>query len=164
MIVISEATAEDFPVIQKIAYETWPVAYGAILSKAQLDYMLGLFYSTQMLQKNFQNRHRFLLVSEHAQVLGFASYEHHYNQMNVTRLHKLYVLPESQGKGAGLVLLSEVEKLAREVMSSAISLNVNRFNKAYFFYLKNNYEVVGEIDLPIGGGFLMEDYMMQKKI
>ena len=165
MITISEAGAEDFPVIRRIAHETWPITYGNILSKTQLDFMLGKFYSVEMLLKNLtQKNHRFLLVGDENGTLGFASYEHQYEQKPVTRLHKLYMLPAAQGKGAGKLLLAEVEKLAKENHASAVSLNVNKFNPAYQFYLKNGYEKTGEIDIPIGDGFLMEDYVMEKKV
>ena len=162
---ITTATAQDFLTIQKIAYETWPITYGNILSKTQLDYMLEKFYSGETLLDNLtQKGHRFLLISDESGVLGFASYEHYYEQNRVTRLHKLYVLSSAQGKGAGKLLLEEVEKLAQEHQAKAISLNVNKFNNAYAFYLKSGYEKIGEIDIPIGDGFLMEDYVMEKKL
>ncbi len=164
MITISEATVEDLPIIRRIAYETWPVAYGKILAQDQLDYMLEKFYSDETLYNNMiNNGHRFLLVSANREYLGFASYEHRYEQRQVTRLHKLYVLPSAQGKGAGKLLLTEVERLAQLHQAQVVSLNVNRFNKAYDFYLKSGYKNVGEIDIQIGNGFLMEDYMMEKK-
>ena len=165
MLTITTATEADFPTIRKIAYETWPVTYGNILSETQLNYMLGNFYSDATLLKNFtEKNHKFLLIADESGVLGFASYEHHYQQAAVTRLHKLYVLPQAQGKGAGKQLLDEVERLAQENQQNKVSLNVNKFNNAYAFYLKNGYEKIGEIDIPIGDGFLMEDFVMEKKV
>lgn len=165
MMTISEATAEDFPIIQKIAYETWPKTYGNILLKIQLDYMLEKFYSVETLHENYsKNGHRFLLITDEDETLGFASYEHDFQNNQVTRLHKLYVIPAAQGKGAGKLLLAEVERLAKANQSEAVSLNVNRFNNAYAFYLKNSFETIQEIDISIGEGFLMEDYVMEKKL
>ena len=165
MITISEATVEDLPIIRKIAYETWPIAYGNILAQTQLDYMLAKFYSDETLHNNLTHKeHRFLLISDEQEYLGFASYEQDYEQRPVTRLHKLYVLPLAQGKGAGRLLLTEIERLAQLNHAEAVALNVNKFNKAYNFYLKSGYEKIGEIDIPIGNGFLMEDYMMEKKL
>lgn len=165
MISIREATAADFPVIRQIAYNTWPETYGAILSKEQLDYMLGSFYSETTLLQNWREKgHRFLLLSEGETPLGFASYEHGYLGENITRLHKLYLLPASQGKGVGKMLIRAVEEKAKENHSDAVSLNVNRFNKAKDFYLRNGYEIAGEEDIEIGHGYLMEDYKMLKKL
>jgi GNAT superfamily N-acetyltransferase len=74
------------------------------------------------------------------------------------------MLPESQGKGAGKLLLAEVEKLALENDDSIISLNVNRFNSAYNFYEKLGFKNVGEEDIELDFGYLMEDYKLEKKL
>jgi ribosomal protein S18 acetylase RimI-like enzyme len=79
-------------------------------------------------------------------------------------LHKIYLLPQSQGKGAGKLLMETVEKRAVANGSKVISLNVNRFNKAQIFYRKHGFEIVGEEDIDIGRGYLMEDFKMEKKI
>jgi GNAT superfamily N-acetyltransferase len=127
--------------------------------------MLEKFYSDAALNDNFSTKnHRFLLVKENSICLGFASYEHHYLGENKTRLHKIYMLPESQGKGAGKLLLAEVEKLALENDDSIISLNVNRFNSAYNFYEKLGFKNVGEEDIELDFGYLMEDYKLEKKL
>ena len=165
MISISQAKPTDFPVIREIALITWPVAYGSIVSKAQLDYMLDKFYSDAALNDNFSTKnHHFLLAKENENCLGFASYEHRYLGGTKTRLHKIYLLPESQRKGAGKLLLAEVEKLASENNDTIISLNVNRFNTAFNFYKKLGFEKVGEEDVELDFGYLMEDYILEKKL
>jgi GNAT superfamily N-acetyltransferase len=165
MITIVEAGTADFAVIRDIAYKTWPDTYGKILSAEQLDYMLDSFYSEKALLENYtQKNHRFLLLHEDGNPLGFASYEHDYLGKKVTRLHKIYLLPESQGKGAGKLLIEAVENAAKTNQSEAISLNVNRFNNAQTFYLKHGFEIVGAEDIEIGFGYLMEDYKMEKKL
>ncbi|HEY6144452.1 MAG TPA: GNAT family N-acetyltransferase [Flavobacterium sp.] len=165
MIIISEATVDDIETIREIAHKTWPVAYDAILSKAQLKYMLEKLYSDIALRDNLIHQgHRFLLINENETCLGFASYEHHYLNKNCTRLHKLYLLPETHRKGLGKLLLDEIADLAKKNHSDTISLNVNRFNKAYVFYKKMGFEIIEEEDLEIGNGYLMEDYKMEKRI
>ena len=139
MITISEATIKDIKVIREIAFKTWPVTYGEILSRAQIDYMLDLFYSEE-------------------------TYEHHYLNSNSTRLHKFYLLTEHQGKGMGKLMLDKIVALAKENRSDKLSLNVNRFNKAFVFYQKMGFEIIAEEDIPIGQGYLMEDYIMEKQL
>ncbi|RTY82525.1 GNAT family N-acetyltransferase [Flavobacterium sp. LS1P28] len=165
MISISEATTKDLKTIQEIAYKTWPQTYGAILSKEQIDYMLELFYSEHALLENLiQKGHRFLLVHQDEFCLGFASYSHNYLAQNLTRLHKIYLLPEAQGKGAGKLLIDTIENLARENNSVAVSLNVNKFNNALSFYKKIGFEIVSEEDIELKHGYKMEDYRMEKKL
>ena len=165
MITISEATIKDIKVIREIAFKTWPVTYGEILSKAQIDYMLDLFYSEETLTDKLANkRHHFFVLKKNEICLGFASYEHHYLNSNSTRLHKFYLLTEHQGKGMGKLMLDKIVALAKENRSDKLSLNVNRFNKAFVFYQKMGFEIIAEEDIPIGQGYLMEDYIMEKQL
>jgi len=165
MITIVTATADDYKNIQDIAHQTWPVAYGEILAKAQLDYMLGAFYNEEALKDSVANKgHYFILAKEGEEILGFASYEHHYNQKSQTKIHKIYILPQTQGKGIGKKLIDYVEKVAKENDSSELSLNVNRFNKALYFYQKIGFQIVEEVDIELEHGYLMEDYVMEKPI
>lgn len=165
MIVISEANSSDFKTIREIAQITWPEAYGSFISKTQLDYMLEKFYSDATLNDNLTNKnHRFLLAKENENCLGFASYEANYLEEKIVRLHKIYLLPETQGKGVGKLLISEIEKIAHQLNHHAISLNVNRYNKAFNFYTKIGFECIGEEDIELDFGFLMEDFKMLKKL
>ena len=164
MTTITEATEEDFETIRNVAHTAWPVTYGEILSKAQLDYMLEKMYSDAALLDNLKKGHHFMLAKENSVCLGFASIEHGYLNEKCTRLHKIYLLPETQGKGLGKMLLERIVVLAKENHSETISLNVNRFNKACAFYQKMGFEIVAQEDLEIGNGYLMEDYKMEKKI
>ena len=165
MIVISEANSSDFNTIREIAYTTWPDTYGAIISKEQLDYMLEKFYSDATLNDNLNNKnHYFLLAKENNNCQGFASYEPDYLGEKIVRLHKIYLLPEAQGKGVGKLLISEIEKIAIHLNQNGISLNVNRFNKAFDFYIKIGFECIGEEDIELDFGYLMEDFKMLKKL
>ena len=165
MITIVKATANDYKSIQDIAYQTWPVAYGEILSKEQLDYMLDAFYNEATLKDSVANKgHHFVLAKKGEKSLGFASFEHHYDQKRQTKIHKIYILPETQGKGIGKTLIDFVEKVAKENDSTTLSLNVNRFNKALHFYKKIGFQIKAEIDIELEHGYLMEDYVMEKKL
>jgi diamine N-acetyltransferase len=165
MITITEAIPKDFKTIQEIAYKAWPVAYGEILSKNQIDYMLESMYDLETLTDNYLNKnHRFLLLNEFEKPIGFASFEHHYMSTNSTRLHKLYILPETKGKGFGKLLIDEICRMAIKNNSDFISLNVNRYNLSKDFYLKMGFVIVGQENLSIGNGYFMEDYKMVKNI
>ena len=165
MLLLAEAAIQDFKTIREIAYKSWPNTYGSILSKEQIDYMLDLFYSEKTLLENLNEKgHPFLLVNEGEVCLGFASYEHNYLNQNCTRLHKIYLLPEAQGKGAGKLLIEAVENLAKDNQSIVVSLNVNKFNKAISFYKKIGFEVVSDEEILLDHGYKMEDYKMEKKL
>jgi ribosomal protein S18 acetylase RimI-like enzyme len=64
----------------------------------------------------------------------------------------------------GELMLDKIVALAKENRSDTLSLNVNRFNKAFVFYQKMGFEIIAEEDIPIGQGYLMEDYIMEKQL
>src|SRR4051812_14537914 len=109
------ADIDDINTIGYIAQQTWPIAYGSIISMEQIDYMLKLFYSPASLTDQIQKqKHQFILAGEDDEPLGFASYSA-YDEPGIFKLHKIYVLPESQGKGVGKALLDfVVDKILRQ--------------------------------------------------
>lgn len=159
---IRKAALEDFQIINDLAIKTWHNAYDKILSPEQVNYMLEMMYSLEAITEQIAIKgHLFLLISEGDNYLGFGSYELNYLS-GVTKLHKLYVLPETQGKGAGRLLVQKIEEAAAKNGNDKVTLNVNRYNSAVDFYLKNGYTKAGEEDINIGNGYLMEDFIMEK--
>src|SRR6476620_1375153 len=151
------ADRSQLHIVRDLAYKIWPVAYEEILSEAQLDYMLENFYAIPALEEQMEKEHIFLLAEENGIFYGFAAYEVNCNASGKTKLHKIYVLPETQGKGLGKLLLSEVEKAALSCGNSHVFLNVNRYNSAQEFYKRLGFEIIHQEDIEIGQGYLMED-------
>lgn len=162
MIEIFPATIEDLKTIKELAYKIWPATYSEILSERQLAYMLDLFYSENILRQNVADHHCFILIKENNAFIGFADYEVDYKNEPITRIHKIYLLPETQGKGFGKKFIQYIEDKARESKNVMLSLNVNRFNKAKSFYENQGFKVAFEEDVELDFGYLMEDYRMQK--
>ena len=162
MIEIFPASFQDLKTIKDLAYKIWPATYGTILSEKQLAYMLDLFYNEKALQQNMADNHNFILIQNDNQIVGFADYEIHYKSERTTRVHKIYILPETQGKGFGKKIIQHIENKAIEVGDIKLSLNVNRFNNAKKFYENQGFEVVFEEDVELDFGYLMEDYRMEK--
>jgi len=165
MIQITVATKQDYTLIQQIAHQTWPETFGSILSAAQIAYMLEMMYSIPALTEQIEeNGYIFLLAKDEEKYLGFAAYELFYQNLSKTKLHKIYILPEAQGKGVGKLLINRVAEIAVQNQNEVLSLNVNRNNPAINFYEKLGFTKVAEEDIPIGQGFLMEDFVMEKRL
>lgn len=47
--------------------------------------------------------------------------------------------------------------------AASLGLNVNRYNKAKGFYERLGFNVIGEENIPIGNGYFMNDYVMEKR-
>ena len=162
MIDIFPATSNHLATIKDLAYKIWPATYGAILSEIQLAYMLDLFYNEKALQQNIDDKHNFILIQENDEIVGFADYELHYKNEPTTRIHKIYILPDTQGKGLGKKLIQHIENKALGAQNVKLSLNVNRFNKAKYFYESQGFKIAFEEDVQLDFGYLMEDYRMEK--
>lgn len=164
MIAIKHNTDLNFTHIREIAREVWPVAYGAILSHEQLEYMMVMMYSVSALQEQHEKGHQFILAMEDDAPVGFAGYEFNYNGNQKTKIHKIYILSNQQGKGTGRILIDYIIEEARKHNQEAVLLNVNKNNIAQHFYKKLGFTIVEDVVINIGSGYVMDDFIMEKPI
>lgn len=159
---IRKAYEHDIPLIRDLTYRIWPPTYREILSEDQLKYMLEMMYSEKALTEQMRQKHEFVILYDGVEPIGFASIS--LLEPGVFKLHKLYVLPSYQGKGAGRFLISELIKPMRRSGGTSLLLNVNRNNKAKGFYEKLGFVAIKEEDIDIGNGYFMNDYVMELKL
>lgn len=163
MLHIRTAQPSDVSTIQSIAYAAWRPTYGAILSEEQSQFMLDWMYSTETLTKSFTDQTVFLLAyDDQKTAVGFAAFELKENQL--VKLHKIYFLPDQQGRGYGRQLLEEVFRQALQRGGHFLELNVNRSNSARQFYERLGFEFSREEDNYIGRGYWMNDYVLRKEL
>ena len=148
-------------IVRDLAFAIWPATYGLILSKAQLDYMLANFYALANLEKQMIAGQIFELLLEDTKVIGFVSYEFNCKKTKLLKIHKIYLLPEKQGKGFGKFMIDEIVRIAKSNDQKGIFLNVNKYNKAKFFYEKAGFVVSKEEVINIGNGYVMDDFVME---
>ena len=159
---IRVAETHDLPVVKELAHAIWPVAYGKMISAAQIRYMLERMYSEESLEEQQMEGAVFLLAYSSGTPCGFAAYQD--MGAGEFKLHKLYVLPSLHGTGWGKKLLEEVLKRSEQAGGKKIVLQVNRNNPARRFYEKMGFSVAAEADFDIGGGFFMNDYIMERPL
>jgi GNAT superfamily N-acetyltransferase len=159
---LRKAYPHDIPLIRDMAYKIWPVTYGSILLKDQLDYMLGLLYSEARLAADMEKGTEFVMLYDGVQPIGFAAIG--LEEPQVYKLHKIYVLPSYQGKGAGKFIINELTTAIKRKGATTLLLNVNRHNPARGFYENLGFAVIKEEDVDIGNGYFMNDYVMEKKV
>lgn len=164
MIILRKAKEEDIEIIQDIANSTWYNTYADYLSAEQIEYMLDKMYNKGILLSQFKEGHVFLMAQEDDKDMGYAGFSILDTEARSYKLHKLYVLPEMHGKGVGKLLVNEVVNQVRSLGGRSIELNVNRNNKAANFYKSAGFEIKEKVDLDIGEGYFMNDYVMVKTI
>ncbi len=165
MISIKTATEEDLQLVQNLAHKIWPLAYCEILSPGQLEYMLELIYSRDSLKRQLvELKHNFLIILDNDIPVGFASFSQKEEKGTAYRLHKIYVLPQKQGTGTGKSLLTYIINSVKSAGGTSLELNVNRQNKARYFYEKSGFEIIAREDIDIGKGYFMNDFVMRLSI
>jgi len=164
MYTIRQATLNDVETIRLIADETWWHTYGPILEKEQVSFMLNEIYSVDKITAQIKNdTQTYLLLIEDEKPVAFAGYSPRDEDSEIYKLHKLYCLPQTQGKGYGKILINEVAAKTIEAGKHTLDLNVNRHNRAKTFYEKMGFKVAYEEDIAIGP-YWMNDYVMRKEL
>ncbi|WP_317165221.1 GNAT family N-acetyltransferase [Flavobacterium difficile] len=161
MIYLEKINKTQLPIIKDLAYAIWPSTYGEILSIEQLNYMLDNFYSIENLSNQMDNGQVFELLVEASNKVGFVAYELNCKETGWLKIHKIYLLPETQGKGFGRFMIDEVVKIAKKNQQKGVFLNVNKYNKAQFFYQKLGFAITKDEVIDIGNNYIMDDYQME---
>lgn len=108
-----EAGAEYIPVIRSISSRVWPETFSPILSPEQIRYMMEMMYSTESLARQMTEPGlRYFLARHEGEYVGYLSTQTDYRGTNRTKIHKIYVLPETQGCGCGKFLIRKAEEVA----------------------------------------------------
>ncbi|WP_419868631.1 GNAT family N-acetyltransferase [Chryseobacterium sp. CT-SW4] len=159
---LQQATEKDIPLIQELARRSWENAYAEILSPEQMEYMLTTMYSHDEIADhlNNPNYHYHLVISEDDSPEGFIGFEHGYEE-GTTKLHRIYLVPESKGKGYGKKSLEFLKEQTGKAGDNRIILNVNKYNSARKFYESQGYKVYDQGVFDIGNGYVMDDYLME---
>lgn len=162
MVKLRPLALQELVLVQSIARRTWPSTFATILSHEQIEYMLNWMYDLAQLEGQLSKGHTFLVATEENTELGFAGFELNYAEGPTAKLHKLYLLPEAQGKGLGKTLLLEVAQRARVAGQKKLQLNVNKYNRqAIDFYLRMGFVTLREEVNDIGKGYVMDDFVME---
>jgi GNAT superfamily N-acetyltransferase len=164
MYTIRKANPADTETIRQVAADTWWPTYSPILEKEQIEFMLGEIYSIKKISHQLATGEQtFLLIVEGEEVVAFAAYSPREENPEIYKLHKLYCLPQTQGKGYGKILINAVIAEVLKAGKHTLDLNVNRHNKALSFYEKMGFKIAYEEDIAIGP-YWMNDYVMRKEL
>lgn len=153
------ACPEDAPAIAELAAEIWPAAYSAILPAGQIEYMLGWMYDPGRLADEMRGGVAFHWIEWENRRCGFVAFGPVESDGDCP-LHKFYLLPECQGRGVGSAAMLAMLQEMRSAGAKRCRLRVNRHNAAVHFYQKHGFAIEAEDCRDIGGGFVMDDFVM----
>jgi diamine N-acetyltransferase len=155
MISLKNASVQDIPSIQQLAAKIWAEHYTPIIGEAQIDYMLGLFYSEKSLSAQMSEGQVFYLIENEGLIEGFLSVT--IKDEEEFFIHKFYV--DARGKGMGKKVFEML--LSFSPQTKTIRLNVNKHNfKSINFYFKLGFQIENTAVFDIGNGYVMDDFRM----
>lgn len=164
-IAIAPVSANDVETIAALARVVWQDAYPAIITQAQIDYMLEQRYNAPQLRKELATPGLWWdRATVDGTLAGFAA-----TQLTATpgemKLDKLYVDPARQRLGLGGALIAHVAARARREGCATLILAVNKQNaRAIAAYRKHGFTVRESVRVDIGGGFVMDDFIMERSV
>ncbi len=162
---LKSVSKEDVPEIVQMAEKIWWHNFPGILSDEQIRYMLAKMYSPEVMEAEIEGEkvdYRLILCREDK--VGFCSFgpTEHPEEM---KIHKLYVLPRFQRHGYGSGALHCIEEECRKSGCRTMTLAVNKHNSsAIHAYRRKGFVIEESVTVDIGGGFIMDDYIMRKKL
>ena len=157
------ASKKDLWQVLELANRIFPAAYREILVPEQIDYMMHMMYREDILSAEMDSGHQFLIIYYQGKAAGYASYSR-LASGSMYKLHKIYLDNRLQGRGLGKWLLMDVLYRVKAAGGEFLRLNVNRHNKARGFYENMGFSIVREEKLDIGGGYYMDDLIMEIRL
>ena len=158
------AREADLPEIATLAGVIWRTAYPGIISREQIEYMLARMYAVEEMARQAGQGTVFLRLLAGDELVGFAAHSPTANPAE-RKLDKLYLHPDHQRHGHGGRLLRHVMNEARVLGCTSLMLTVNKGNtKAIAAYEKNGFGIRESVVADIGGGFVMDDYVMARPL
>ncbi|MEO8467006.1 MAG: GNAT family N-acetyltransferase [Gammaproteobacteria bacterium] len=155
----------DFGPLATLARAIWLAHYTTIITKEQIEFMLGGRFAPENLRRYLLESDRWLNVLEFdGHLVGYCSYAFT-DEPGEMKLEQLYLLPALHGQGLGKRMLDHAEARTVQHGRQTLVLQVNKHNeKAIRVYRRAGYVLREEIVVDIGRGFIMDDYVMAKQL
>ena len=155
---------KDIAEAARLAHEIWNEHYTKIIGQAQVDYMVKNFQSAQAIAAQIASGYEYYLILHNGKAAGYLAVVPDPAKSSL-QLSKLYVKKETRGLGLGKEAMDFVEDLCRKSNIVTLWLTVNKYNKdSIAWYERLGFAMIGTIVMDIGGGYIMDDFKLEKTI
>lgn len=155
-------TEADVEWVTELANEIWQEYYIEIITQEQIDYMLKKFQSVEAILKQIEEGFEYYLMVVNGVRIGYVSIKQEEHQLF---LSKFYIQRDERGKGFASQAMAWLTDICKQRNLQYIWLTVNRHNElAKAVYEKKGFRLLRTEIADIGNGFVMDDWIMQKKI
>ncbi len=161
--IISVMTKEQIREVSELAEEVWHEHYDSIIGKEQVNYMIEKFQSEVAMKDQMHNSgYLYYQLKNYGGHVGYFAIQ---KNSDALFLSKIYIAKKYRGRDYSRRALEYMEQLCREWKLDKIWLTVNRHNEnSIKVYEKLGFERTGSKVTDIGCGYVMDDYIMEKKL
>ena len=156
-------TAAQLELIDGLAREIWYEYYVPLIGRAQVDYMVSKFQSSGAMAAQIREGYEYFITERDGRSIGYCAVQPQPADGRLF-LSKLYLLCDARGAGTGRVCMEFIEQLARRRGLKLLWLTVNKGNPAVKAYERLGFRIAADLEIDIGGGFVMDDFRMEKPL
>lgn len=157
-------TAEQISTVAALARDIWSEYYVPLIGQPQVDYMVSKFQSAPAIAEQIREGYEYFLVQRASgEPVGYCAVQAQPGQGQLL-LSKLYVHKDARGTGTGRLCMEFIEQFARRRGLGLLWLTVYKRNPSVKAYERLGFRIARPIEMDIGGGFLMDDFRMEKSL
>ncbi|WP_116808287.1 GNAT family N-acetyltransferase [Steroidobacter cummioxidans] len=158
---------EQVATVAALAHQIWYEYYVPLIGRPQVDYMVAKFQNVPAMQTQIDQGYEYFLVQRQDDTgqwldIGYCAVEEQPGRGMF--LSKFYLHHAARGSGTGRRCMEFIEELARRRGLALLWLTVNKGNPAVQAYQKLGFRIAADLVMDIGGGFVMDDYRMEKAL
>lgn len=153
----------DIAAVAALAREIWDEFYVPLIGRPQVDYMVAKFQSAAAIAAQISDGYEYFLVRRADSDSGYCAVM----QQRAERalfISKFYLRRAARGSGTGRLCMEFIERLARQRGLALLWLTVNKGNPSVNVYRRLGFQIAADLVMPIGEGYVMDDYRMEKPI
>ncbi len=159
---IARIRTEDVATVASLARTIWFEHYPDIIGWPQIHYMLERGYAHGVIAAELARGVEWHFAMFDGEPCGFAAWDALNDSI---KLHKLYVLRSARERGLGRALIDACAADAQRRAARDVQLAVNKRNVvAIRAYLRVGFAFRRAVCVPIGHGFVMDDYVMARPV
>lgn len=151
-------SSEDAVALSKIAREIWTECYTPLIGSDQVEYMLENIQSAEAIEQKMGSGEDYYMAYLYGRLIGYLAIREEEDHIF---LSKIYIEKDFRGRKISDQFFFLVKDEARRARKRKIRLTVNKGNiRSIAIYKNMGFQILEEVVTDIGGGFVMDDYVM----
>ncbi len=150
--------------VTELADKIWHECFTNIISIGQIDYMIEKFQSLDAMTDQIENQgYTYFAVRDDDSLCGYIGVKPESDERFF--LSKLYLHKSRRGRGIASLMLQRVFDEARKSGKKRVYLTVNKHNNHAIDVYKKTGFIISDVALTdIGGGYIMDDFIMEYQL